>query len=202
MTNGRGSKPRPSNCSEKHRVLRGLKAAQDDTGKLYFLTPASLFCAVVVPDPPAGAAESPAAATVPSRVSLGKNGVTSNGILSRAEVIDTGAAFTSSTWSCQGSSLIRPPSGKAAIWSSLPSSRLGALIISADRRLTCPLSSVKLLPRCDVSKAESSGARAWSCFKYRPPDANFCAYGEFLSSSTAFASAAASSSGLWRKPKL
>jgi hypothetical protein len=52
---------------------------------------------------------------LPIRVRCGKNGVTSNGILSRAESRVTGAAFTSSTWSSQGFTFRRPPSGKAAI---------------------------------------------------------------------------------------
>src|SRR5215469_14045118 len=52
---------------------------------------------------------------VVNRVSRGKNGVTSNGILSRADVIETGAALIISTLSCHGSSLMRPPSGSAAI---------------------------------------------------------------------------------------
>ncbi len=53
------------------------------------------------------------------RVSLGKNGVTSNGILSRAEVMATGCAFSISVLLSHGFSLTRPPSGSAAIWSSL-----------------------------------------------------------------------------------
>jgi hypothetical protein len=60
----------------------------------------AVFCAVAV--------------SVPRRESRGKNGVSSNGILSRAEVIATGAALIISTLSCQGSSLILPPSGSAA----------------------------------------------------------------------------------------
>ena len=59
------------------------------------------------------------AVVVPRRLSRGKNGVTSNGILSRTEVICTGAALIISTRSPQGSSLMRPPNGSAAIWSSL-----------------------------------------------------------------------------------
>src|SRR5262244_4383971 len=76
----------------------------------------------------AGALSTGAAAAVvlvPSLVSRGKNGVTSNGILSRTDVYETAAALTISTWSPHGSSLIRPPRGSAATWSSLLSSKAG-----------------------------------------------------------------------------
>ena len=43
------------------------------------------------------------------------NGVTSNGIFSRAESSGTGLALSSSTRSLQGSSLMRLPIGSAAI---------------------------------------------------------------------------------------
>ena len=42
-------------------------------------------------------------------------GVTSNGIFSRSEINATGFALTISTLSVHGSSLMRPPSGKAEI---------------------------------------------------------------------------------------
>ena len=59
------------------------------------------------------------------RLNLGKNGVTSNGILSRAEMIATGADLVSSTRSVQAFSFTRPPMGSAAIWSSLFGSSAG-----------------------------------------------------------------------------
>ena len=49
------------------------------------------------------------------RVKNGKKGVISKGIFSRARAKGTARAFISSTRSLQGSSLILPPSGRAAI---------------------------------------------------------------------------------------
>ena len=80
------------------------------------------------------------------RESRGKNGVTSNGILSRADVIATGCAFTIYTLSSHGFSLTRPPRGSAAIWSSLFQSSAGAEVASCAMRVTVPF-SVMLLPR-------------------------------------------------------
>src|SRR5579864_6736617 len=55
------------------------------------------------------------AALAPKRANRGKKGVTSNGILSRAEVMATGAVFTISALSSQGLTFTRPPKGRAAI---------------------------------------------------------------------------------------
>src|SRR6202171_1298244 len=95
-----------------------------------------------------GAAAVVAAAVLTAlyRASRGKNGVTSNGILSRAEVIATGCAFTISTRSSHGFSLTRPPRGNAAIWSSLFQSSAGAELAHCALRVTVPF-SVMLLPR-------------------------------------------------------
>src|ERR1700680_600442 len=69
----------------------------------------ALYCLVVaVVRAAVGAAE-------PQRVNRGKNGVTSNGILSRAEAMATGAAFNISAVSSQGLTFTRPPNGNAAI---------------------------------------------------------------------------------------
>ena len=54
-------------------------------------------------------------AVAPKRARRGKKGVTSNGILSRAEVMATGAVFTISALSSQGLIFTRPPKGRAAI---------------------------------------------------------------------------------------
>ena len=51
----------------------------------------------------------------PERVSRGKNGLTSNGIFSRAAVMVMGATLINSTRLSQALSLTRPPSGRAAI---------------------------------------------------------------------------------------
>ena len=126
--------------------------------------------------------------------------MTSNGILSRAEVMVTGCAFTISTLSSQGLILTRPPRGNAAIWSSLFQSSAGADAASAAMRVTVPF-SVMLLPRCACSKAPNCGARACSALMNSPADSSFCEYGDDFKSSIAFLSAAASSSGICLKPK-
>jgi hypothetical protein len=56
-----------------------------------------------------------AAVGADERVNRGKKGVTSNGILSRAEVMATGAAFSISAVSSQGLTFTRPPNGKATV---------------------------------------------------------------------------------------
>ena len=66
-----------------------------------------------------------AVALAPYRDRRGKNGVTSKGILSRAEVIATGAVFTISAVLSQGLTFTRPPNGSAAIWSSFVFSMTG-----------------------------------------------------------------------------
>lgn len=81
------------------------------------------------------------------RVSRGKNGVTSSGILSRAEVIATGAVLTKSALLSQALTFTRPPRGRAEIWSSLLSSSAGAEFISETRRCTVPSLLTKELPR-------------------------------------------------------
>src|ERR1700733_5094949 len=73
----------------------------------YWLAEAALAAAVV------GAV--PFVVALLKRLRRGKNGVTSNGILSRAEVMATGAVFTISALSSQGLIFTRPPNGSAAI---------------------------------------------------------------------------------------
>src|SRR5205807_721135 len=70
--------------------------------------------------------------SAPKRAMCGRNGVTSKNILSAGEVMGMGAAFTIVTVLVQGFMRTRPPSGSAAIWSSLRISSWGAEVISAD----------------------------------------------------------------------
>ena len=87
----------------RERFVKRKKARTEALAKVlrpqdYF---APAFCAVAV--------------SVPRRERRGKNGVSSNGILSRTDVYETGAALIISTLSSHGSSLILPPRGRAAI---------------------------------------------------------------------------------------
>src|SRR5262249_10883579 len=69
-----------------------------------------------------------------SRVRYGKKGVTSNGIFSCDESNDTDLIFIISSLLFQGSSLIRPPNGRAAICSIFAFSSCGAVCSSAGIR--------------------------------------------------------------------
>src|SRR5664279_954704 len=112
----------------------------------------------------------------------------------------TGCALTISTLSSHGFSLTRPPKGSAAIWSNLFQSSAGAEVASEAMRVTVPF-SVMLLPRWACNKALRLGARDCRALMKRPAVSNFCAYGEAFSISTAFLSAAVSSSGMCLKPR-
>src|SRR5580704_11272574 len=62
------------------------------------------------------------------------NGVTSNGILSRADSSEIGLAFISVIWFVQGSTLMRDPSGRAAICCRLVSCNAGDWLEKRARR--------------------------------------------------------------------
>src|SRR5712675_1041165 len=81
-------------------------------------------------------------APVVRRVRYGKNGVISKGIFSRAEVRATCLALASSTLSLQGSTLIRPPRGSAAIWSMRRVSSAGADASRVDIRMLLLVASL------------------------------------------------------------
>ena len=51
----------------------------------------------------------------PSRVKYSLNGVSSNGVTSSADIVTAGLDFSICNWLFHGSTLIRPPSGSAAI---------------------------------------------------------------------------------------
>ncbi len=119
------------------------------------------------------------AVLAPYRVRRGKNGVTSKGILSRADVIATGCALTISTLSSQALRLYASAEGQGGdLVELVPVERRGRGRRVA-QRVTVPFSAM-LLPRCACSRAPSCGARICSTLMNSPAAVKLLRVGRVL----------------------
>src|SRR5258708_13486235 len=127
-------------------------------------------------------------------------GVTSNGIFSDSATVPTGLDLSILNWSVHGSTLMRPPSGSAAM--TLAAGFASASGDGAENTAATMVQLVESLsPKCGLIRLGTSldrDLRAWrnSC---AIPDCSL--YGELLNSSVPLSFAPCSSSGVRAKSK-
>src|SRR2546425_3448290 len=127
-------------------------------------------------------------------------GVTSNGTFSDSATAFTGLDLSIRNWSFQGSTLMRPPSGSAAM--TLPAGFASASDGCAEDTAASVVQLVETLsPRCGLIRLGISLDRFLSAWRKSCAVRDCSLYGELLNNSIPLLFAACSSSGVRAKSK-